>query len=420
MKRLNELFAPASEPQAIEDGGSEGCPTGEELSGAIEAKPEIAQALVEQSAGDQSEAATAGTTPSNIVAARGRRPTIEEAVATFKSKMNVANLSEGENVSRRGQFFWLLQVENAISRLLTGMASDPSAVAFVTKARAVMLRISDDQDVSKQLGELAAIAAKSKSPEKANMLALLRPPARGPSTTEVLLWAAVNKTDQVPNLDAVRTLPTMKMVRKWDLQSCGFHAHMMAQRLHQKGGITPLDPTSKAMSAQLASGGAVRDRRPMGVPDSAFGAGATAGVQPGSPLQLGDVILQSDAGSAVSRLIEAIDAGQVVHARVLSGIGYGRGGPKPSLAFKPQRLSEAPPEEHSLLIIGTTGNETFVFHDPDAAVSKNPEPGFGLLFFDPVDGRLSTSPAPGAMPVDEDGQHRSGNKRYQVISLATI
>lgn len=416
MKRLNELFAPAEEPQAVEDGGNGACPSGDEIESAMERKPEIRSALIGADVG----AAENDGAPTAIAAPSKRRPTIEEAVAIFKTKMNVSNASDSDNVSRRGQFFWLIQVTNAISRLLTGMSSDPSAIPFVTKARAVMLRISDDKDISKQLAELAAIAAKSKSSEKANMLLLLRPPARGPSATESLLWAAVNKTDQVPLLDAVTTLPTMKMVRQWDLQSCGFHAHMIAQRLHKKGGIVPLDPKAKGFSSQLASGGAVRDRRPMGVPMSAFGAGATAGVTPGSPLQLGDVIFQSGVGSAVTAMIAALDAGQILHARVLSGIGYGLGGPSPSLKAKPQRLSEAPPEEHSILIIGTTGNETFVFHDPDASVSKNPEPGFGMLFFDPVDGRLSTSPAPGAMPVSDEGKHRSGNKRYQVISVATI
>jgi hypothetical protein len=119
-------------------------------------------------------------------------------------------------------------------------------------------------------------------------------------------------------------------------------------------------------------------------------------------------------------LIQALDDGQVIHARVLSGIGYGLGGPGPNPAAKPTPIPTDPPEEHSLLIIGSNGSDTFVFSDPDASVSHTPEAGFGELFHDPADSRLSTSPAPGGMPVDEGGKHRRGDKRYQIISLDTI
>jgi Putative peptidoglycan binding domain len=409
MRRLDELFASAEPETAIEEGGDESCPTEAEITAASTAQPAIASALVSP----QTEAAAP-------VAASAGRVTITEAVTRFKTKMDVSNASPGENVHQKGQFFWMAQVAAAITAELQRMQGDPTATAFATKALVAATTIRQGKDASKLLVELSTMAAKSTSPEKPKMLAMLRPPQRTPNVTEALLWAALNKTDQVPSLAGLLSLPTLKMLRRWDEQSCGFHAHKIAERLHQKGGISTLNPKARAFSAHLATGGAVRDRRPMGTPTSAFGPGATAGVQTGSNLQLGDVVRQAGVGGAVSKLIQALDDGQVIHARVLSGIGYGLGGPPPNPVAKPTPIPTDPPEEHSLLIIGSNGGDTFVFSDPDASVSHTPEAGFGELFHDPVDGRLSTAPAPGGMPVDEGGKHRRGDKRYQIISLDTI
>jgi hypothetical protein len=85
----------------------------------------------------------------------------------------------------------------------------------------------------------------------------------------------------------------------------------------------------------------------------------------------------------------------------------------------PTPLSTPPPEEHSLLIFGYDGS-TFVFHDPDAVVSHTPENGFGKLHYDFTDDRLSTAENPGDMPVNADGKHRRGDKRYQIITLSVF
>jgi hypothetical protein len=72
--------------------------------------------------------------------------------------------------------------------------------------------------------------------------------------------------------------------------------------------------------------------------------------------------------------------------------------------------------EHSLLLIGYDGNK-FFFNDPDASVSKWPETGFRLLFYDAIDDRFSTAETPGDMPTN-DGAHRNGNHRYQILTLS--
>jgi hypothetical protein len=102
----------------------------------------------------------------------------------------------------------------------------------------------------------------------------------------------------------------------------------------------------------------------------------------------------------------------------VSGAIYGGDPPPPILSHRPVHIG-APPEEHSLLIIGYDG-DTFVFNDADAAVSHSPETGFGLLHYDPTDDRLSTAADPKEMPVDGKGKHRRGDKRYQIIELNTF
>jgi hypothetical protein len=139
---------------------------------------------------------------------------------------------------------------------------------------------------------------------------------------------------------------------------------------------------------------------------------------------LGDVIDQSGVAAAVKQMKLAIDGGRQVHARVLSGVGYGHPTkndvPDPN-EKKPQTLHKAPPEEHSLVIIGYDG-DTFVFADPDAHVSHQFGGGFGLLHFDRQNpNRLSTaSDSLDLFVTPPEGLHARGDKRYQVIRLASF
>jgi hypothetical protein len=139
---------------------------------------------------------------------------------------------------------------------------------------------------------------------------------------------------------------------------------------------------------------------------------------PDSPTMLGDVLRQSSVSSAVPQLKTALDAGQVVHARVLSGVGIGTQLNVPFDLSPPVNVGQ-PPEEHSLVIIGFDG-DTFVFNDPDATVSTSPETGFGFLFFDSSNARLSTAENTSDLPVNPNGRHSRGDKRYQVLTLSTF
>lgn len=129
----------------------------------------------------------------------------------------------------------------------------------------------------------------------------------------------------------------------------------------------------------------------------------------------------------------ALDAGQLLHVRVISGVGVGqevvpvKPGSKRVEGRLPETDKKGKPtpvtsfEEHSVLVIGFD-RDLFVFNDPDstqshASIGGFTEPGFGFLAFDSANNRLGTGLSPAGMPVDEDGHTRRGEKRYQAISI---
>jgi peptidoglycan hydrolase-like protein with peptidoglycan-binding domain len=394
MTRLNQLFPgggpvkPEAPPptEAEEEGAA--CPTDDV----------IVAALAGQAGG---EAAAGGDTP----VGGGPHISMAEAVKRFKDKVNVAGVSADTNIAERGQFFWGTQMWTAISAELTRMDADPGAKPFVAKARAARDTIWDRQDATKQIQELDQIAATTTSPEKANMLALLRGSGLSGGGLEQILWAALNKdaTNALPNLAPHRSLRVLRSLVTFDKSGCGTHALQAATRLKKKGGLNGAPGKGTAFAARLATT-STRDLRPK--PDAS------------SAIYRGDVMGQSGVASAVDAMRKALDDGHVVHARVLSGVGHGSSAPAPNPKAKPTPIGP-PPEEHSLLIIGFDGN-TFVFSDPDASVSHTPEDGFGVLTFDSATGRLSTAADDSDMIVSTGGKHRRGDKRYQIISLTTV
>jgi hypothetical protein len=238
------------------------------------------------------------------------------------------------------------------------------------------------------------------------MLDLVAQPRKNAATLESSLWSELNasRTGTLPAIPAEHlSLRTARMLSLFDAQSCGFHAHKIAERLRKRGTTPAKNAISFSIGLVSSAPFADQDRQLRG------------------GRLLGEVVRQRGVAAAVAKMNTAIDAGQVVHARVLSGIGYGKGtaAPPGMIVRNGQVFAPEPPEEHSLVIIGRN-LDTFVFHDPDATVSKSPELGFGLLFFDSSRGTLNTAASPAGLPVDTEGKNIVGNKRYQVLSLSTF
>lgn len=396
MHRLDALFSSKTQespPKVADEESVAACPSNDVIVTALIAGPRQRNALVGEP--------TVGQSPSSHVS-------IGDAVSRFKSKLNVTTGVSGNNISATGQFFWVQQMHDAIRTELLLMSSDPTALPFVAKARQAREAIDNREfaEATRLIRELDVMAQTTKSPSKPKMLSLLRPDLAGAPATETLLWKALNAdpTNAMPSLAPFLSLRTLMQLEAFDKQSCGFAAHKIAERVLQKGGVTGRpNPRAGVFSANL-SGVCIRDRRR--TPD-AF-----------SSTMLGDVVKQSNVASAVAQLKNALDAGQLVHARVLSGVGVGT---QPNVPFdlNPPVNVGAPPEEHSLVIIGFDGNK-FVFSDPDATVSSSPESGFGFLFFDSANSRLSTAEDDSDLVVSPKGKHRRGDKRYQVLTLSTF
>jgi hypothetical protein len=397
MHRLDELFGSKEQesPTKVADEGSlDACPSDEDIVTALEARPVQLDALV--GSGPVGQPASAHVS-------------IGDAVSRFKGKVNVTGMSS-KNISQTGQFFWVIHMHDAMRDELTLLSSDPTALAYVAKARQAReaIDVRDFATAQRLIGELDVIAQTTRSPSKPKMQSLLRANRLGPSGIETLLWNALNAdpTNSMPSLAPFLSLRTLMQLEAFDKQSCGFAAHKIAERLLKKGGVTARpDPKAGLFSADLnTSGVCVRDRRHT----------PTAS----SPTMLGDVLKQGNVPSAVAQLKKALDAGQLVHARVLSGVGIGT---QSNVRFdsKPPVNVGQPPKEHSLVIIGFDGDK-FVFNDPDASVSKSPETGFGFLFLDSSNARLSTAENASDLPVDPNGKHSRNDKRYQVLTLSTF
>ena len=432
MSRLDQLFpgvAPqppdTTPPEALEEEGLS-CPTTDDVVTAVESEPALAEPLQRNAlqADDLTTDAAAPPLPGGVLA----------AVAKFKQLVNAkdaaGNNDSGPNISTFGQFFVHGKLQQAVSDEIARIAGagDADSRAFAVSANAAVTAIRNRSKTADPLvAACSKIAESTKSPQKAAMQALLRPAGQG-GAIDATLFAAfdLSPNDAMPPSAIVkfRSLRALKAVLAFDSVGCGGHALRVAQRLKRKGGIVPPKAKGGSVSARLATGAGFEDLRPMGSASSANEPAATAAVDPTSPGMFGDVINQSGAGSAIGQIRDALAAGKTVHARVLSGLGYGQGTTAtgkigPDIKAKRSAIG-APPEEHSLLIIGSDGGTAFVFHDPDAGVSHTPEAGFGMLFFDAADNRLSTAENPSDLAVDADGKHGKGDKRYQIISLQSV
>lgn len=346
---------------------------------------------------------------------------IDDSVKLFEAAVNpvIPATIGSPDLTASGQFFWFEQIRAAIDERLKSLNADKVASEFAGRARVfVAAMIKRESGVIDILHDLDRIVKKKKSSQKSVMLSLLAPPAEPSVIIENHLYQTLNAdpTSRLPlrDLDRLRSLRTLLAVFNFDSHSCGYAASQVVKRLalqtSRGGGIKPRSPNAPRIApTYLATGTAIRDRRP----------------GPSADYLRGDLIDQTGVASAVVQMRAAIDGGRQIHARVLSGVGYGGDAPVPDPHAKLKTLGPPQPE-HSLIIIGYDDFK-FVFSDPDATVSHSPKDGFGFLYVDTHD-RLSTAPTESDLYVysngdptdDRDGTHVWGDHRYQVISLATF
>jgi hypothetical protein len=435
MTRLDELF-----PGNKGGGGEEPdltCPSsddvitaaGETAPGAASADPTVENSAAPQLetgrgavVGLQERTAGAGGAPGAGVGSTGPGglDPLDAAVFFFKLAVNVPKAPPGapaatSNVAASGQFFWKNNLDPLVERKLRVLLlSEPASKAFATRGLALLDRIrkshpANKAEVAAITVALAALAATAKTSEEK---AVVDPgPAKSAGRIEFDLWNGLNKTNAMPDLNSLASLPVLFNIHLFAKVGCGDHVERMMDRLKSRGFTPPTRKQVKGVDASLLAGGkVVRDCRPF--------------PQSFSPRFRGDVLPHRPASGVAAEMKAALDSQVFLEARVVSGVGFGgneckQADPKAT----PRPLDKGPGDgEHSLMIFAHDGKSTFVFHDPDATESQDPETGFGKLHLDAATGRLSTATDNDDMAVDAAGHHSDGKtrKRYQLIRVRSL
>ena len=409
--RLDELFPPdrpttpggskmdvGDTDDAVDEPSS--CPSPVELEseiggGATTESAGNTQALTDTVSAPASDAAGAPTPVGST--------NLDNAVKDFANRLDVPTVGPDDpgNVSANGQFLFSAKVQVGLDDTVDRLRPDPAAADFIDAAQSFIAAVNSHKGPPVKDALFAAASAKAraaKSANRATMIALLSTGASGDvAKIESGLWAQLNKTNSIPSVTHLVSLASFRRLFEFDATACGNGMARAAARVRARGGPGGKRATGQPVVANMVTGPMIRDRRKIG-----------------TNLMFGDVFPQDGAASIVTALKKALDNGQMVHARVLSGVGKGLGCAK---AFDVKKVGPIgpPSEEHSILIFAHDGDE-FAFHDPDATASNNPQVGFGRLFF--ADGKLSTARGAGDLAVTKCGDHAGGAHRYQVIRLA--
>jgi hypothetical protein len=355
---------------------------------------------------------------------------IPETVDNFAKIVKPKNESQNSatTITNSGQFYWTGKISADIYGYLTpfkaiftgnqtmqalilsiedGVKDARNANAWSVRIKEDILAIRERINRSIKLGSLSSNDALAMG-----LLGLFSFLLRDTSKTgkEIYyeLWRNLNSNDLIPDLSQYRSLPILEKVINWENQACGYTGNQVASRFTQKGGAKKDNPDAKRrkstqVGATFASSGE-RDMRKLS-----------------NGLRIGDTLIQNGVGSIVPKMQIALDDGWILHARILSGLGYGetehaRAFDKQEAMGKPPKQPQqlaSPPQEHSIMLIGYDGNE-FVFWDPDSGSSHTHGAGFGSVFF--ADGKLSTAQNTADMPVNDAGYHH-GEHRYQIITI---
>lgn len=351
------------------------------------------------------QAGPGGRPPAGV--AQAKHLSIDEAIAAFSNKVDTRAPGETEatvpSVVETGQFYWTNQLEASIrasyQAILADASWDPSEKLALQTAldevtSAILQRRRDTGDVTN--AATRAIRA-SKNPLKSKLQALFWATS-GLSGKEVsqLLWQNRNSKEIIPPLKRYSNFPMLMKVYSAESVACGAVADIAIRRFASHGGFTDIDPamdrkdkTLKGKSFYVATG--IKRHNDVSHEGS-------------MDYYKGDEVLYGGSlASAVAEVRRALDAGFLVHARVVSGVGVG--GDRPVLKT-----------EHSIVIIGYDGPNLFVFWDPDANSSTMPRQGFGYLFHS--QGRFGTPGDDQSFRVDAAGDHAGGGQhRYQIVSM---
>lgn len=331
-----------------------------------------------------------------------------QAIANdFKAKVDAdPNIisGPGRNVTDTGQNFWTVQIWDRINDLITADISAPLQNDFTELAKAITGQ--DNPTIADRTKKITQNPA-FKTDQKARKLLYTDP---DPRTGEELYneWWFTYRTKKIlPNFARYLTIPILNKITLWENQACGYTVGQVVDVNKSRGGAAKGTRNPKnAFSAQLfASSTTQRD---------------TCRVTPETAL--GDLVKYVPLQSFVDKMKLALDDGFVLYTHVLSGYGVGSQAPMTDCSTPEQRRKSQTQVtikgEHYILVIGYE-NDRFLFWDAHASDSQEFGGGFGFLFFDISNNRLTTAESGSYLPVNENGEQSNGQHRYQPLTVSS-
>lgn len=343
-----------------------------------------------------------------ISTVQAKHLSVEESIGIFSEKINSDEKADPK-VTETGQLYWSNVIGEKIIKSVNANTTsmlDPLRVDFGELF--ILANTNDLVEMNKKMQEIAEKLSKNNSPSNESLKKLLLP--SGLQTTANSLWNLFNKENKVTKeVDNLVNYPDYYRIRNEEKTACWSVANFMINRFTSRGGHTKSDPDKRRSAQNKVQAGLIKS--------------AKRNFEWVGNTTKGDVVEYSkDLGATITKMKTALDDGFLIHARVLSGVNFGHG-LHPEL--QASKLATTPPKEknvfgqaeHSLVIIGYDNN-MFLFWDPDSTVSSyKGEKGFGSLFFQ--SGRLTTAETENELFVNDEGQHNSNKKRYQILSIVS-
>lgn len=343
-----------------------------------------------------------------------RHLTINESVTEYQRQINPA----GEPaITPSGQFYWSDRLKSALAGQVHGLVNTSGLQVYYGRFWSALpvppLGVGVlERDVNALLdaiytynqGTTDALLRHFKDfvggPHKAesevkDFAALLGPAVVTGGALYQTCWAGYLLHGKILDFAATgnqryRTFPMLRtLYRDKEAGACGETAGILAGHFATtKKGFSAIDADKK------------RD------PAKNFAQGLRKGIDK-QAMPRGDVMTFVPLAGVIAKLKIALDDGFVFVARVASGA-------------RADDMLGGDSFEHSITIIGYDGNE-FVFWDPDSHASEGAagQGGFGRLYYDAANNRLTTARSDADMAVNADGAHLShpAQHRYQAGSL---
>jgi hypothetical protein len=308
------------------------------------------------------------------------------------------------NVTATGQNFWTAQIMDRVNDLIRADISAPLQDDFIKLVEKITeVEKSEVADLEKKIKQNPAF----KGDQKARKLLYTDPDRRTGKELYNEWWLTYRTKKKIlPNLAKYLTIPILKKITYYEVEACGYTVAYVADVYRRHGGTGKGErDTKKAFWITLSSTAQRNTCR------------VTPNTAKGDLVEYG-----SSLPGTVGKMRDALDDGFVLYTSVLSGFGVGHVANMtncntPEERRKSQKVTGLRPE-HYILIIGYE-NDRFLFWDAHPSDSKEFGGGFGFLFFDSSENRLTTAKSNNDLPVDENGEQNNGQHRYQPLKIWT-